>query len=69
MKAIIVNRVSDLFLYFSIFALFFVFGVLDYNTIFYVASLSSLDTFWLYLIGFCIIVGAIGKSAQLGLHT
>lgn len=45
MKAIIVNRISDLFLYFSIFLIFFIFGTLDYSIIFSIAGLSSVSTF------------------------
>lgn len=69
MKAIIVNRISDLFLYFSIFVLFFIFGTLDYLTIFTVVGISEISVFWLTLICFCLFMGAVGKSAQLGLHT
>jgi NADH:ubiquinone oxidoreductase subunit 5 (subunit L)/multisubunit Na+/H+ antiporter MnhA subunit len=69
MKAIIVNRISDLFLYFSIFTLFFVFGTLDYSVVFYVSGITDFDPLWVSFIGFCILIGAVGKSAQLGLHT
>jgi len=69
MKAIIVNRISDLFLYFSIFTIYFVFGTLDYINIFQIVIISDTDTLWFSFICFCILVGAVGKSAQLGLHT
>ena len=45
MKAIIVNRISDLFLYFSIFLIFFIFGTLDYGIIFSVVGLSSINSY------------------------
>lgn len=69
MKAIIVNRISDLCLYFSIFLLLYLFNTLDYLTIFNIIHLTNIQIFWLNLIAFFIFVGAVGKSAQLGLHT
>lgn len=69
MKAIIVNRISDLTLYFSLFTLFFIFGTLDYLSVFSIVSDISVNSGWLTFITFLIFVGAVGKSAQLGLHT
>ena len=43
MKAIIVNRISDLCLYFAIFTIFFVFGTLDYSVVFSFMGFSSLN--------------------------
>jgi NADH-ubiquinone oxidoreductase chain 5 len=45
MKAIIVNRISDLFLYFSIFTLYTLFGTLDYITIFSISTVSEINSF------------------------
>jgi proton-translocating NADH-quinone oxidoreductase, chain L len=69
MKAIIVNRISDLFLYFSIFTLFLVLGTVDYLNVFQIAGVTNVNSIWLTFITLCIFVGAVGKSAQLGLHT
>jgi NADH-quinone oxidoreductase subunit L len=69
MKAIIVNRISDLFLYFSIFTLFLVLGTVDYLNVFQISGVTNVNSIWLTFITLCIFVGAVGKSAQLGLHT
>jgi len=82
MKAMIVNRVGDIGLALAMFVTYSVFKSLDYTTIFSVAHLigqegppgeqiSSLvsNENVLALIGVLLLVGAVGKSAQLGLHT
>jgi len=78
MKALIVNRIGDFGLSLGIFAIFFVFGSIDYSTVFstvtYLAGGSKLIFFQmefdiLSLICFFLFVGAVGKSAQIGLHT
>ena len=77
MKALIVNRIGDFGLSLGIFAIFTVFGAVDYSTVFATASdlLSSTFIFCklefdvLTVICFFIFIGAVGKSAQIGLHT
>ena len=81
MKALIVNRVGDFALSLGIFAIFFVFGAVDYSTTFatssYFASVvptSSNFPFdipfdFLTFISILLFLGAVGKSAQIGLHT
>jgi NADH-quinone oxidoreductase subunit L len=77
MKALIVNRIGDFGLSLGIFALFFAFGAVDYSTIFASVSdvLGSSIIFFqiefdiLSLICFFLFIGAVGKSAQIGLHT
>lgn len=79
MKALIVNRIGDFGSSLGIFAIFFVYGAVDYSTVFamsghvdgassiYIASdfcVSARD-----LITICLFIGAVGKSAQIGLHT
>ena len=75
-KAIIVNRIGDFGLLIGISLIFFYFGTLDFSIIF---SLSfyfqhfNLNFYYfnielLTLISLFLFVGAIGKSAQLGLH-
>lgn len=76
-KALVVNRVGDLGLSLGIFSIYYLFGSVDYELVFSAASLytaysvcflgSSIN--FLTLIGFFLLIGAIGKSAQLGLHT
>lgn len=71
------NRVGDLGLSLGIFSIFFLFGSVDYEFVFSSASLYvdytiyflGLSINFLTLIGFFLLIGAIGKSAQLGLHT
>ena len=77
MKAIIVNRIGDFGLTFGILILFSLIKVLDFDTIFLLSPfLVDLPlTVWSYqfdllnIICFFLFIGAIGKSAQIGLHT
>ena len=76
-KAFVVNRVGDFGFALGIMAIFFVFRTIDFDTAFAAApdvagqTLSFLgaefDT--LTLITMLLFIGAMGKSAQLGLHT
>lgn len=66
-KALVVNRVGDMFLSIGFFALFFAFGSLDYATVFTVAPFLNESS--LTIIGLLLLLAAMGKSAQLGLHT
>ena len=76
-KAMLVNRIGDFFLLLAIFSLFLTFNTLNYDVIFSVAPLfvNYTLTIFGYQIGLldiiCIFIflGAMGKSAQLGLHT
>jgi NADH-ubiquinone oxidoreductase chain 5 len=56
-----------MFLSIAFFAIFFALGNLDYSTIFSVAPFVN-ETI-VVIIGFLLLFAAIGKSAQLGLHT
>ena len=77
MKAFIVNRVGDLGLALAIFTCFVVFGTVQFDKIFLLAPDMAGQTFRfleynlpvLELIGLLLFIGAVGKSAQLGLHT
>lgn len=77
MKAFIVNRVGDLGLTLGIMATFVVFGTIQFDGIFSQVVDKSLQTFSFFgaevhaltLICLLLFVGAVGKSAQLGLHT
>lgn len=66
-KALVVNRVGDMFLSVGFFSMFFVFGNLDYSTVFSVAPFVNETV--ITIIGLLLLLAAIGKSAQLGLHT
>ena len=77
LKAMIINRIGDVGLALGIFTLFLKFKAVDYATIFSLTPLFLNDSFTflntqfnvLVLISFFLFIGAIGKSAQLGLHT
>lgn len=76
-KAMLVNRVGDFGLALSIFCIFICFGSVDYSTVFALAPQLSSYTLSFFnqeinafnLLGVLLFVGAVGKSAQLGLHT
>jgi len=76
-KAMLVNRVGDFFILLGVFFIFFSFNTLNYDSIF-LLSMSLSDYFVFYndfkisyidIICFFLFLGAMGKSAQLGLHT
>lgn len=67
-KAMLVNRVGDVGLVLAMFAIWDVFGTLDFSTVFAAAE-ATLDEQTATLIGIFLFIGAVGKSAQLGLHT
>jgi NADH-quinone oxidoreductase subunit L len=76
MKAFVVNRIGDAGLVLAMGGLFLLFGSLDFNTILTALPTTQLPTLALAgyainpyeLIGFCLLLGAMGKSAQFGLH-
>jgi NADH-ubiquinone oxidoreductase chain 5 len=75
-KAMLINRIGDLGLALSISAIFLTFKTLDYLTVFSLTpsvinntiSFLSFDFDNLTIIAFLIFFGALGKSAQIGLH-
>ncbi|MFD1913464.1 NADH-quinone oxidoreductase subunit L [Halodurantibacterium flavum] len=77
MKAFIVNRVGDFGFLLGIFGLFYLTDAIDFDTIFASVpqiaetSITFLWTEWnaANLLAFLLFVGAMGKSAQLFLHT
>jgi NADH-ubiquinone oxidoreductase chain 5 len=76
-KAMLVNRVGDFFILLSLFTIYSVFNTLDYSIIFNLAPLKvneqvmigSIAINVIDLICILLFLGAMGKSAQLGLHT
>ena len=76
-KAFLVNRVGDFGFALGIFAIFLVFGSVQYDTVFAAAPALAGHSFrflsWdfgiLNTICVLLFIGAMGKSAQLGLHT
>jgi len=77
MKAFIVNRIGDFGFILGIFGIWAVFGTLDFNAVFAAAPQMAGKSFIFaghnvdILTTLCLLlfVGAMGKSAQLGLHT
>jgi NADH-ubiquinone oxidoreductase chain 5 len=66
-KALTVNRVGDMFLSIGFFAMFWVFGNVDYATVFSVAPFINETA--ITVIVLLMLLGAMAKSAQLTLHT
>lgn len=73
----LVNKVGDFFMLLALFAIYFVFNTLDYDLVFalsplvvnYKIFICGIDFFALDVICLLLLLGAMGKSAQLGLHT
>lgn len=76
-KALVINRIGDIFLLFAFSYLWLYFRTLDFSVIFllvpyfqfYYISFQFWEIKLLNLICFFLLIGAVGKSAQLGLHT
>ncbi len=66
MSAFLTNRVGDCFLTLGMFAMLWTFGNLDYSTVFSLAPFVSENI--ITLIGICLLIGAMAKSSQIGLH-
>ena len=77
LKAFVVNRVGDFGFMLGIFGIFFIFGTLDFDAVFQAAPqfvgktfhFGSWDVDILTTLCILLFIGAMGKSAQLGLHT
>ena len=76
-KAMVVNRIGDLSFAVGIALVFFLFGAIDFPTIFAAVPAHVNDAYHLFgtsfrayeVIGVLLFIGAMGKSAQIGLHT
>lgn len=68
-KAFIMNRIGDLGFLIGIFLLFTTFGTLDFLKIFQLAAHFPSGTVVLTAITILLLIGAIGKSAQIPLYT
>ncbi len=77
MKAMIVNRIGDVGIALAMFVIYDTFKTLDFEAIFAMSYMMGESTLTivnseinrLTLIGVLLLVGAAGKSAQMGLHT
>ena len=76
-KAFVVNRVGDFGLALGVFAAFFIFGSVQFDVMFEQAAEKTEMTFGVFgydvnaltVMALLLFMGAMGKSAQLGLHT
>ncbi len=76
-KAFVVNRIGDFGFILGIFGVFFAFGTLDFDPVFEAApslvgqsfNFLGFNVDVLTTIAILLFVGAMGKSAQIGLHT
>jgi NADH-ubiquinone oxidoreductase chain 5 len=76
-KAMLINRVGDFGLLLAMFLIYLTFESLDYDTIFslsyklinYRVLIGGFEFIVIDLISILLFIGAMGKSAQLGLHT
>jgi len=65
-SAFLTNRVGDCFLTIGMFIIIWSIGNLDYGTIFSLAPYINENI--IVLIGVCLLIGAMAKSSQIGLH-
>lgn len=66
LSAFLTNRVGDCFLTVGMFAIIWSFGNLDYATVFSLAPYMNENV--ITIIGICLLIGAMAKSSQVGLH-
>nr|YP_009122457.1 NADH dehydrogenase subunit 5 [Sarocladium implicatum]AJI44526.1 NADH dehydrogenase subunit 5 [Sarocladium implicatum] len=66
LAAFLTNRVGDALLIIGMFMLLWALGNLDYNVIFSLAPYINENI--ITLIGICLLIGAMAKSSQVGLH-
>jgi proton-translocating NADH-quinone oxidoreductase chain L len=77
MKALIVNRIADMALIIGIILIYLTFLTLDFNVVFPLVPffldekivILQYELNLINLIGLLLFIGAMGKSAQIGLHT
>jgi NADH-ubiquinone oxidoreductase chain 5 len=65
-SAFLTNRVGDCFLTIGIFTILLTFGNIDYTTVFSLAPYINENI--ITIIGICLLIGAMAKSSQVGLH-
>ena len=66
LSAFLTNRVGDCFLTIGMFAILWSFGNIDYSTVFSLAPFFNENV--IIVIGICLLIGAMAKSSQVGLH-
>jgi NADH-ubiquinone oxidoreductase chain 5 len=66
LAAFLTNRVGDMFLTIGMILILWSFGNIDYATVFSLAPFMNENI--VTIIGICLLIGAMAKSSQLGLH-
>lgn len=66
MSAFLTNRVGDCLLTLGMFTIILTFGNLDYSAVFSLAA--NINENIVTIIGICLLIGAMAKSSQIGLH-
>lgn len=66
LAAFLTNRVGDCVLTIGMFAILWSFGNIDYNTVFSLTPYYSESI--IIFVGICLLIGAMAKSSQVGLH-
>lgn len=66
LSALLTNRVGDCFLTIGMFAILWSFGNIEYTTVFSLAPFFNENI--ITIIGICLLIGAMAKSSQVGLH-
>jgi len=77
LKAMLMNRIADVFFILAILVILIVFKTADYLIVLNLVNYVQFDFFifcgysvkLVALISFFLFIGAVGKSAQIGLHT
>ena len=68
-KAMVVNKVGDIGMLLGMILIWILYGSLDYNSIFSLSFIGLGNENLLNLSAFLLLIGVMGKSAQIGLHT
>ena len=66
LAAFFTNRVGDYVLTIGMFAILWSFGNVDYTTVFSLSPFFSESV--IFFVGLCLLIGAMAKSSQIGLH-
>lgn len=69
MQAMIMNRIGDVGLCIGMYIIYKECGSLNYDVVFSVIGQGQVEEYWITWIGVSLLIGAVGKSAQIGLHT
>ena len=68
-KAMVINKVGDIGMLLGMILIWILYGSLDYNSIFSLSFTGLGNDTLMNLSAFLLLIGVMGKSAQIGLHT